>query len=149
MTKQRESRLVPLVGGLGILMIAAGIVVGTVQALRPEPEPTPAGNVPAIVVLAPQNGDTVEAPLELRFRAGDDLALGPMGWASADLHLHVYLDGTEIMPAAADIVSQDDGSFVWRVPVTPGTRTFEMGWAGMQHGAIPEGASDPVMVHVR
>lgn len=149
MTRQQESRLVRLVGGVGILMIAAAIVIATVQALRSEPPATPASNVPGIVVVAPQNGDTVGAPLAVRFRAGDRLALGPMGWASADLHLHAYVDGTEIMPAAADIVPQDDGSFVWRIPVTPGTRTFEMGWAGMQHGAIPDGASEPVTVHIR
>ncbi|MGH6618317.1 MAG: hypothetical protein ACREF6_02095, partial [Alphaproteobacteria bacterium] len=74
-----SSRLVPLIGGLGILMVAAGIIVGTVQALRPAPE-LPAGGAPAIVLIAPQPGDTVDGAVPLHFTAGNRLQLGPMGW---------------------------------------------------------------------
>lgn len=149
MEQERQSRLVPLVGGLGVLMVAAGIVIATVQALRPEPPPTAAGDVPAIVMLAPQPGDTVDAPIAVRFRAGERLALGPMGWASGDLHLHAYVDSTEVMPAAADIEPHAGGTFLWRIPAAPGERTLELTWAGRQHGAISEGASEAVSVVVR
>lgn len=147
--KQGSSRLVTLVGGLGILMVAAGIVVATVQALRHDEVTTPPGDVPAIMLLAPESGDTVDAPIAVRFRAGERLALGPMGWASDDLHLHAYVDGTEVMPAAADITPQSDGTFVWHVPAIPGEHALELGWAGMQHGALAEGASREVIIVVR
>jgi hypothetical protein len=147
--KEHDSRLVPLVGGLGIIMIAAGIVIATAQALRPAPATPAAGDVPAIVVLAPESGDSVDAPIAVRFRAGDRLALGPMGWTSDDLHLHAYLDSTEVMPAAADIERQSDGSFVWRIPAVAGARTLALTWAGMQHGAMRAGASEVVSVVVR
>ena len=149
MSEKHDSPLVTLVGGLGILMVAAGIIVATAQALRHEPETAAAGDVPSITLLAPQSGDTVDAPIPVRFRAGDRLALGTMGWASDDLHLHAYVDGVEIMPAAADIEPLGDGAFLWNVPAYPGEHTLELGWAGMQHGAISEGASEAVRVVVR
>lgn len=147
--QEHGSRLVTLVGGLGMLMVAAGIVVATVQALRPDVPTTSAGDVPAITLLAPQSGDTVDAPITVRFRAGERLALGPMGWASDDLHLHAYVDGIEIMPAAADIEPQSDGTFIWHLPAVPGERTLELSWAGMQHGSLSEGASGQIRVVVR
>lgn len=146
---QNQSRLVTVVGGLGILMVVAGLVVLTVQAVTPEPEVTAAGDVPRITLLAPQSGDTVRSPIPVHFSAGDRLALGGMGWASDDLHLHAYVDGAEVMPAAADIEAQPGGTFIWHLAATPGVRTLELGWAGMHHGALQEGASGQVRVVVR
>src|SRR5690606_15722299 len=103
-----SSRLVTLVGALGIFMVAAGILIGAVNMFGPRTDLSL--GVPSLVVIAPQPGDTVDSPLVLRFTAGNDLSLGGMGWASNDLHLHVYVDGTEIMPAAADIVDAGDGT---------------------------------------
>ncbi len=145
----QSSRLVPLIGGLGILMVGAGIVVGAVQALRPQPTDAVPADVPALTLLSPAVDDTVETPVPLRFTAGDRLELGGMGWASGDLHLHAYVDGREIMPAAADIEALQDGTFRWTLPVEPGTRTIQLRWAGMSHGAIEAGASDAIRVHAR
>lgn len=150
MTEGQDSRLIPLIGGLGILMVAAGIVVGTVQALRPAPATAlPDGGAPALAIVAPAAGDTVDSPVTLRFTAGDRLALGPMGWASDQLHLHAYVNGTEVMPAAADIEEEADGVFRWTLPVPPGSAQIQLRWAGMSHGAIEDGASAPVPVVVR
>lgn len=150
MNEARDSRLLPLIGGLGILMVTAGIVVGTVQALRPAAdEPLAVANAPALVILQPAAGDTVDAPLILRFTAGDRLALGPMGWASDQLHLHAYLNDTEVMPAAADIVEEADGVFQWRLSAAAGTARLQLRWAGMSHGAIEAGASEVVPFTVR
>ena len=147
--KERGSQLVTLVGAVGAVMVVTGIVVAAVQALRPEPSSAAAGDVPAIEVIAPQPHDTVDAPIAVHFRAGDRLALGRMGWASDDLHLHAYVDGAEIMPAAADIEARSDGTFVWRIPAAAGERTLELSWAGMQHGSLREGASGEVRIVVR
>lgn len=147
--KDRGSLLVSMVGGIGAVMVLAGVVVAAVHALRPEPSSAAAADIPAIELLAPQPGDTVAAPIAVHFRAGDRLALGRMGWTSDDLHLHAYVDGAEIMPAAADIEARRDGTFLWRIPAAPGAHTLELSWAGMQHGSLREGASGEVRLVVR
>ena len=146
---QNRSRLVTIVGALGIIMVAAGLVVLIVQALTPEREVTAAADVPRITLLAPQSGDTIRSPIPVHFSAGDRLALGAMGWTSDDFHLHAYVDGAEVMPAAADIEAQPDGTFIWHLAATPGVRTLELSWAGMHHGALQEGASDQIRIVVR
>ncbi len=141
-----SSRLVPVIGALGILMIAAGVLIGAVRALRSAPVTAEA---PSLVVIAPAAGDTVTAPVALRFTAGNELELGPMGWASGALHLHAWVDGTEVMPAAADIHDAGDGTFVWTLPLEPGNRILQLRWAGMDHGDIEAGASRAIGVVVR
>jgi hypothetical protein len=143
----RSSRLVTLVGGLGIFMVAAGILIGAVNMFGPRTDLS--SGVPSLVLIEPQAGDTVDSPVVLRFTAGNDLALGGMGWASNDLHLHAYVDGTEIMPAAADIRDAGDGTFFWTLPVESGSRTVQLRWAGMDHGDLDVGASRAIEVVVR
>lgn len=142
---RRSSRLVPLVGALGVIMIAAGILIGAVNALRPEP----GAGAPSLVLIAPADGDTVASPVGLRFTAGNELSLGPMGWTSNDLHLHAWLDGTEVMPAAADIRDAGDGTFLWTLDAEPGARTLQLRWAGMDHGDLDAGASRSIGIIVR
>jgi len=143
----RSSRLVTLVGGLGIFMVAAGILIGAVTMFGPRTDLST--GVPSLVLIEPQAGDTVGRPLVLRFTAGNELALGGMGWASNDLHLHVYVDGTEIMPAAADIRDAGDGTFLWTLPVESGMRRVQLRWAGMDHGNLEIGASREIDVVVQ
>ena len=142
------SPLVRLVGALGILMVATGVVVAVVQALRPDAR-TEDGEIPAITLLAPLQGDTVSAPIIAHFRAGDRLELGPMGWASDDLHLHAYVDSVEVMPAAADIEVNADGTYTWHIPAESGAHSLQLSWAGMHHGSITAGASEVVHIVVR
>lgn len=143
-----SSPIVQMVAGLGILMVAAGIIVGTVQALRPGPE-LPADGAPALILLAPQTGDTIDGAIPLHFTAGDSLQLGGMGWASGELHVHAYVDGREFMPAAADIEALPDGTFRWTLAAASGNRIVQLRWAGMNHGPIDAGQSAPVEVLVR
>lgn len=142
----RSSRLVTLVGGLGIFMVVAGILVGAVNMFGPRTDLSM--GVPSLVLIEPQAGDTVSSPVVLRFTAGNDLALGGMGWASNDLHLHVYVDGTEIMPAAADIQDAGDGTFLWTLQVESGQREIQLRWAGLDHMDVDAGASRAVEVVV-
>jgi len=142
-----SSRLITLVAGLGIFMVAAGILVGAIDMFGPRTDLSL--GVPSLVVIEPGAGDTIASPAVIRFTAGNDLALGGMGWASNDLHLHIYVDGTEIMPAAADIQDAGDGTFLWTLPVEPGTRTLQLKWAGLDHGDLDVGASREVEVIVR
>lgn len=131
------SRLVPVIGAFGVIMIAAGVLIGAVRALGPA---SVTAEAPSLVVIAPAAGDTVATPIELRFIAGDDLALGSMGWASGALHLHAWVDGREVMPTAADIRALEDGTFVWTLPLAPGNRIVQLRWAGMDHSDIEAGS---------
>jgi hypothetical protein len=143
----RSSRLVTLVGGLGIFMFAVGILIGAVNMFGPRTDLS--RGVPSIVLIEPQTGDTVSSPLMLRFTAGNELALGGMGWASNDLHLHAYVDGREIMPAAADIQDVGDGTFIWTLPADSGPRAIQLRWAGLDHRDLDVGASRVVEIVVQ
>ena len=142
-----SSRLITLVGAFGMFMVAVGILIGAVNMFGPRTDPSL--GVPSLVTISPQPGDTVDAPLVVRFTAGNDLTLGGMGWASNDLHLHAYVDGTEIMPAAADIEDAGDGTFLWTLPTEGGSHTIQLRWADMDHGDIQVGASRTIDVFVR
>lgn len=142
----RSSRLVTLVGALGIFMVAAGILVGAINMFGARTDLS--AGVPALVLIEPQGGDTVAGPLVLRFTAGNDLTLGGMGWASNDLHLHAYVDGIEIMPAAADIQDAGDGTFLWTLPLESGRHQIQLRWAGLDHADLDVGASRPIDVMI-
>src|SRR5690606_7614772 len=116
----RSSRLVTLVGGLGIFMFAVGILIGAVNMFGPRTDLS--RGVPSIVLIEPQTGDTVSSPLMLRFTAGNELAPRGPGWASNDLYMHAYGEGRWIMRVAADMQDVGVGTYVWTLPADSGPR---------------------------
>lgn len=106
-------------------------------------------DVPALEILAPTSGDTVENPVVLEFRTAVAFGHDPaLGWSAGELHLHALIGDREIMPAAADI-TPGDATFAWRLPpLPPGTHHIRLTWAGRQHGNLSRG-SDTTVVHVR
>jgi hypothetical protein len=113
----------------------------------------PPGRVaaPRIVLLAPAAGDTVDAPLRLRFRVESaGLALGPAGWGSGELHIHAHVDDVEIMPGPADIERLDGNDFLWTFPhVAAGPRRIRLAWSDAAHRPVAAGATESIRVHVR
>lgn len=104
-------------------------------------------SVPGLSVIRPQSGDTVANPVAVEFTTPAALELGPAGWVARDLHLHIMVDGRELMPAAADIEPAGAG-FVWILPpLEPGDRRLYLTWAGRHHGNL-RGQTDTIEVHI-
>lgn len=108
------------------------------------------GPPPDLSLVAPANGSVVEAPLLLRFRTGEARLLsGPSGWGTGGYHLHLSLNGVELMPAPGDIRHVED-AWVWTVPNAPvGEMTLRLLWSDEAHRPVEAGASSEVTVTVR
>jgi hypothetical protein len=126
-----------LIAGTAVLLI--GFLVGE----RDSPDNAP----PSLQILQPRAGDVVHNPVTVRFRTPADLRLSRGGWAARDLHLHLLLDGRELMPAAADIVAADT-TFAWTLPpLPPGSHRVYLTWAGRHHGNLATN-TDTITFHV-
>lgn len=103
--------------------------------------------IPALRVLAPAGGDTVRNPVELRFRTDAPLRAGAAGWTADGLHLHLLIDGREVMPAAADI-RRNDRDYAWRLPaLAAGPQRLWLTWAGADHRNL-DAPTDTLHLHV-
>jgi hypothetical protein len=105
---------------------------------------------PALTLLTPAAGDEIEGPLVVRFRNEDARLLsGPTGWGTGGYHLHLALNGIELMPAPNDIRFVDD-AYQWTVPNAPtGELTLRLLWSDERHRPVESGASDEIRVMVR
>lgn len=139
------SRTTPAIVGflvVGALLLAVGFLLGNRDGSDARVQP------PALRVLAPASGDSVENPVVLTFRTTAPLELGAAGWAAGDLHLHAMVDDTEHMPAGSDITA-GDSIFTWQLPpLHPGAHRIHLTWAARHHGNMI-GRTDTVRVHVR
>lgn len=103
--------------------------------------------VPELSISSPQQGDTLTNPVAVEFVTPARLELGPAGWVARDMHLHIMVDGTELMPAAADIQPAGAG-FIWMLPpLEPGARRIYLTWAGRHHGNL-RGQTDTLQLHI-
>lgn len=103
------------------------------------------GDARPLTVLRPADGATVPDSVELIFQTDAPLRNSPMGWMAGSLHLHAVIDGREIMPAAADIREIGTGRYRWTLPpLGEGDHVLRLYWAGLDHRAVPEGASNAV-----
>lgn len=127
--------------------LAAGAAVLLIGFLVGDRATTSRTGVPPLRILAPAAGDVVRNPVTLRFSTPAELRLSPAGWNAGDLHLHLMIDGRELMPAASDITPADTG-FAWRLPpLPPGSHRLYLSWAGRHHGNLG-GNTDTIDVRV-
>jgi hypothetical protein len=109
------------------------------------------GPRPIVTILAPAT-DTVThgGALSLYFQSTVQLRLQPAGWGSGRYHLHALVNGQERMPAAADITSTRDGSYLWRLTDLPDSAAIQLVWALPNHVRLPDGASRIILIrHAR
>jgi hypothetical protein len=108
----------------------------------------PAPELPPIRMLAPRSGDEVANPVTVRFTTPAPLRLSTNGWTAGDLHLHVLIDGVELMSSAVAIQSQSD-TFTWRLPpLERGGHRIYLTWAARHHANLA-GATDTISITVR
>lgn len=105
---------------------------------------------PTLQIVSPSEGDSIRGPLTVVFRVPGEMEMQPGGWGIGDRHLHLELDGVELMPAAADIERLGEGEYRWTVGMpTTGSHTLRLLWSGLDHRPIEETATAPVRVEVR
>lgn len=142
-----SERVLGVLGGGMVLAALVLLVAGgeSDTGARPETFATP-----RLEMVQPREGDVIEGPLPVVFRVDGEMEIGPGGWGVGTHHLHLELDGVELMPAAADIERLGEGEYRWvlRTPA-PGPHTLRLLWSGMDHRPLPGTATPPVRVEVR
>jgi hypothetical protein len=136
---------------IGVVVLAALLVAFALWAnAAGQRAAAEAATLPSLQILAPANGDSVDARVELHFQVDADLRRAPEGWSAGRHHLHAAVDGQELMPGAADISILARDRYIWTFPtLPPGERTIRLFWSDARHRPIPAGASPAVRVHVR
>jgi hypothetical protein len=145
MNEPTPRRVLPVVIGIAATMLFL-LLLGYLVQRRAREEAT----VPSLTVLAPSEQAFVDSPLVVRFRSTRPLGLTSAGWGTGQLHLHAWVNGVQIMPAAADIRSDQTGAYEWVVnQATRGRTQLWLGWADAAHRAITAGSSPSTSVTIR
>lgn len=138
-----------ILGVIGAAMVVVALVLLVLGGESDAGSPRPVV-APSLTVAAPAPGSEVEGPVEVVFRAGEELGPKPMGWGTDQLHLHLEVDGQQFMPATGDIRRLPDGSYAWRfAALEPGPHTLRLFWSDAGHQPLAEGASAPLRVQAR
>jgi len=151
-------------GFVSIAFVIVALVV-LVLALRVERVDLASLDIPQLTLLEPREGTVVQGPIEFTFEVGGPFRPGPDGWGVGPLHIHMVQGRREYMPRFGplhihmvqgrreymprfdDIRQVAAGRYVWTMPpFADGEHTFRLVWATDTHGAIPDGASEPVTV---
>ncbi len=143
---QPEARpsVLPAVIGLflaGLLILALGFWTAT----RKNQDPP----IPTVTLVRPSADTTVDGALTLEFRTGRKLSLQPAGWGSGRYHLHALVNGSERMPAPADIRSMGGDRYSWVLSALPDSAQIQLVWALPNHQRRSEGASRAIQVSRR
>ena len=147
--ERRRARSVPdrLLGAIGAGMVLLAIVL----LLRGgADEGAPLAGPPSVALLTPAAGAVVEGPLALEFTIQQELQRQPAGWGVGGYHLHLQLDGLELMPGAADVQAIRSGTYRWTVGLLePGPHRLQLYWSDARHQRVEGGESEVVEVEAR
>ena len=146
---RRRARSVPdrLLGAAGVGMVLLAIVL----LLRGGAEEgAPLAGPPSVALLAPAAGAVLDGPLALEFTIQQELQRQPAGWGVGGYHLHLQLDGLELMPGAADVQPIGSGTYRWTVgALETGPHRLQLYWSDARHVRVEGGESEVVEVEVR
>lgn len=148
MTEEQSYRrkLLPIAVGMAL----TGLLLATLAYLAKTRNEVESRAIPHLSITAPLSGVVTDSPLVIRFISTEPIHLQPTGWGYRRLHLHAWVNGVEIMPAAADIAKSGPGAYSWTLAgLAPGALRISLGWADMSHRPITPGASDTVSVAIR
>lgn len=150
-TGPARSRVDAVYGAVGAVALLFAAFFAVRAMLGPGDEGRRAAEpVPVLELLEPADGATVTQPFDLVFDAGAALRPGAGGWEAGGRHLHLGLDGGELMPAAAEIRPAGGTRYAWTLSgLAPGAHTLRLFWSDAAHRPLAEGASRTVTVTVR
>lgn len=136
--------LLGVVGGAMVVFALVAVVMG--RGASDVPVVTP----PVVTILAPAEGDSVAGRLAIVFETDREISASPSGWGTGELHLHLAVDGLEIMAAPGSIERLEPGRYRWVVPgVAPGEHEVGFFWADAAHQRLEGGGSETIRVTVR
>jgi hypothetical protein len=140
MSEEERPKIMPVVIGIALTCVLLACLAYAAK-LRNAAESQMA---PQLTITGPSQGAVTDSPLVIRFTAGHPLDLMPTGWGHDNFHLHASINGVEYMPAAADIIAQDQ-QYAWTIPTAPrGEINLYLGWADHMHRALQKGMTDTI-----
>lgn len=147
---RRRQRTIPdrMLGalGAGMILLALFVLIRGGMADGEQPLTGP----PLLALLEPTPGSEVDGPLALVFDVQAELEPQPSGWGVGGFHLHLQLDGLELMPGPADMTPVRSGGYRWLVgELEPGVHRLQLFWSDAQHRAVEGGESDVIEVEVQ
>ena len=148
---RRRARTVPdrVLGALGVGMMILALVVAVAGGAE-DGGGRPLAAPPAVRLLEPAPGAVLEGPLAVVFAVEEALVPQPSGWGVGGFHLHLRLDGLELMPGAADVDALPSGEYRWTVgPLQSGPHRLQLYWSDASHVAVQGGESAVVEVEAR
>lgn len=145
MTEPQPRNLAPVVIGIAltcVLLVGLAYLANQRKAADAEP-------APQLTILTPADGAALDSPLVIRFVSTRPLELKPSGWGYRSLHLHVWVDSIQLMPAASEIIA-DSSQYRWLLPgVSRGRKRLHLGWADQAHRPVTQGGSETVSATIR
>lgn len=136
--------------GLAALLLAIPFLVSWMLGGGSDEGAVAPAAVPALVLVEPVAGADLAQPVSVLFHTDAELAPDAMGWSADGRHVHLMLNGTEIMAAPRDVQRVSTGRYRWTLPrVPPGEYGLRVLWSGADHRPIEEGASETVRVRIR
>ena len=135
--------LLGVLGGAMVIFALVAVVMG--RGASDVPVVTP----PAVTILTPVEGEVLQGRLEIVFETDEEIFPSPSGWGTGELHLHLSVDGQEIMAAPEAIVLLQPRRYRWVVPgVTAGDHELRFFWADSTHQRLEGGESETIDVTV-
>lgn len=132
--------------GAGMVLLALIVLIRGGMADGTQPLTSP----PLLVLLEPTAGGEVDGPLALVFDVQAQLERQPAGWGVGGYHLHLQLDGLELMPGPADVTPVRSGGYRWVVgELEPGTHRLQLFWSDAQHRRVEGGESEVIEVQTK
>lgn len=145
MSQPEHHKAIPVVIGITLTALVLGFVAYVANARRH----AEAVAVPQLSILSPGEGAAVDSPLVVRFTSNQPLVLNPTGWGYRTLHLHAWVNGVQLMPAAADVVQSDSATYEWTLALGRGPQALSLAWADQAHRPLTAGGSDTIRVELR
>lgn len=148
---QKPVRAVPdrLLGLLGAAMLVLALVV-LIRGGAEDDGGRPLAPPPAVRLLEPAAGATLDAPLAVVFEVDREMERMSSGWGVEGYHIHLQLDGLELMPASADIEPRGDRTYRWSVgPLEPGEHRLRLFWSDANHAPVEGGESEAIGIRAR
>lgn len=146
MTEAPQSKsIAPVVVGIVLTMVFLAALAYVANKRQSEQ-----AAVPALEIVSPVSGASIDSPLVVTFGSSRPIELGPTGWGVAGLHLHAWVNDVQYMPAAADITAAGESRYRWSLPtVARGPLTIRLGWADAQHRPLSAGSTADVSASLK
>jgi hypothetical protein len=132
------------IGGAMVILALLSAVFGRESTAAPADAP------PSVVILSPADEGVVTGRLEIQFRPAAAINPSPAGWGTDRFHLHLDLNGRELMPGLDQVQRLPSGDYRWAVgAVPPGVHTLRLFWSDAAHRPVQGGGSESVTIEIR